>query len=468
MRERDVARLDTRTSNLRIGSVEQVASHARSAFVTAAHEPSPGMSGAKTVADLGSRGAALAVERSDFADWTSEDLAQLIEPSRVAARPSNVLALQRSAGNRAVSKVFSRAAVPSWSGADEGDSKALGTSETMRVVARQTSGARLPSPSAAAAVPAQIKGIQSTFHNQMREADDIIQGTQFHYDYVNGIYRETFTIHQVVLGQANLEALQSERVADAIIAGAALLAKFAPETAAASAIIKIWQFAQKVESIASKAGKVLTIAKAVGGGAKNKDGLGGAPMTPNELTLIGNQNIIAMMTQVADVRGSADAMLDAAIDVSTQIGMDAPDSGQLTAGQSVALTDTVAACEQLLAAIEPVLAALRALRDRRKVPVPSWIEFEQDIWIAYFNQVGRIGTGEALRSHMRDIGLFGRLGILEEHSMGMVWENADVPAKEDEATQQSVPAKTISGMEAVNAAAARLPVKYRRLMLLQN
>jgi len=177
-------------------------------------------------------------------------------PQPTQAQPSEtgvagyLLGLQRTAGNASVSLMLQREP-------------------------------RLPTPSAASALPAQILGAQREFHQLMGEANEILRGTKFHYDYVNGIYAENFKIFQVVVGQANLEQLQNDQIADAILAGLALAAKFAPETAAASAVIKVWQLAQKIEGFASKAGKAITIAKAVAGpGGKDTDGESAGPSDP--------------------------------------------------------------------------------------------------------------------------------------------------------------------------------------------
>lgn len=326
---------------------------------------------------------------------------------------------------------------------------------------------RLPAPSAAASVPAQIKGMQVAFHDRMREANAIINATKAHYDNVNSIYAENFNIHRVVVGQAKAESVRNDKMVAEILSIVGTVAKLNPEGAAATAIVNIAKFAVKVQNIAKKAGKVATIAEKVFGSEKGKAVAGSEPMTPTELALIGSEHVISMMTQVNDVRDSADAVLDTAVDLSTQIGMDAPDSGQLDSEQAAALAETAAACEQMMAAIEPVLAALKELNDRRKVPMPSWREIEQDIWIAYFSNTGSIGGG-LVRNHVREIGLFKRLGIVEITGMGMVWDQVQIAEGEDETRMQSMPRRQIIGMDAIEAAARSLPAKYRRLLLLTN
>jgi hypothetical protein len=91
------------------------------------------------------------------------------------------------------------------------------------------------------------------------------------------------------------------------------------------------------------------------------------------------------------------------------------------------------------------------------VPILSWLEVEQDIWIAYFTSVGHVGREAVLRRRMVQIGLWGpvgqpggRLGLAEDEEESwflgpMVFEGTKtVPGHEDEERQQSVPPQTMS------------------------
>lgn len=354
-----------------------------------------------------------------------------------------------------------------------------GSMLVQRDAAGQTAPApRLPTPSLASAIPAKVKGIQSQFHERMREATDIIEGTKFHYDYVNGIYAENYKIHRVVVGQAAEEELQNERIRDAIISAAALAAKMSPEGEAASLVVQIWQIAKKVEGVSSKVGKAITIAKAIAPGDKKAggDGDANAPAKPHELQLIGLENVVSLAMAVAQARDAGDSVLDAAVDLATQVAADTPDSGQLSAETGDALNEAATACEALLAETDRMMASLRTLRARRAVPIPSWHEVEQDIWLAYFNSIGHVPPQQVLQKHMVDIGLWGppgqpggRLGVADEIEGIMAYEGSKtIPGHEDEDKKQSVAPQTVSKSQLIQSAAATLPAKWRKIMLLSD
>jgi len=350
-----------------------------------------------------------------------------------------------------------------------------GTSPVVQRKPSADTAGRLPSPSAAASVPPRIKGVQASFHDLMREADEIVEGSRFHYNYVNGIYRENFKIHQVVVGQAGEEQLQNERVKDAILAGAMLAASFSPHGQAATLAVKIWQIAHKIEENAVRIGKVLTIAKAISPDKKKGDDAEGkGPAEPSELELIGLENLVSLASSLASARDAGDAVLDASVDFATQLATNAPDSGQLTKEESDALNESATLCETLLQQTEAMMAGVRALRERRKAPVPSWQEVEQDIWLAYFDAVGHVSSAQVVTNHMIDLGLWGppgqpggRLGVADEPEGFMLYEGSKTePGYEDQEKQQSVGPKTMTKTQLIKAAAASLPAKWRRIMLL--
>jgi hypothetical protein len=333
---------------------------------------------------------------------------------------------------------------------------------------------RLPAPSAAAAVPARIKGMQASFHDLMREANEIVEGTRFHYEYVNGIYSENFKIHRVVVGQAEAEHLQNERVREAILAGLELAASFAPEGKAANLAVKLWQGAEKIAKLAHRAEKAATIVQAIPAQKKAEGEPEGGPVPPQEFQLMGLEHVVSLASAIGNVRDNGDGVFDAAVDFATQVGTDAPNSGQLPQEQADALTECAAYCEGLMQQAEEFMSSLRALRDRRKTPVPSWQEVEQDIWLAYFNAAGYVNTAQIIGNHMIDLGLWGppgqpggRLGIADVREGFMLFDGSKTePGREDESKQESVPAKTISKMQLIQGAAATLPAKWRRIMLL--
>jgi hypothetical protein len=333
---------------------------------------------------------------------------------------------------------------------------------------------RLPAPTAAFAVPPRIKGMQVSFHDLMREANEIVDGTKFHYDYVNGIYSNNFTIHKVVVGQAEAEQLQNERIRESILAGIELAASFAPEGKAANFAIKLWQAAEKIEHFAHRAGKVVTIAQAASNQKKAEGEPEGGPATPQEFQLLGLEHVTSLASAIGNVRDNGDGVLDAAVDFATQVGTDAPDSGQLTPEQADALNDCAAYCEGLMQQADDFMSGLRAIKERRKTPVPSWQEVEQDIWLAYFNAAGYVNTAQVIGNHMVDLGLWGppgqpggRLGVADVAEGFMLFEGEKTePGREDESKQESVAPKTMSKMQLIQAAAAALPGKWRRIMLL--
>jgi hypothetical protein len=332
---------------------------------------------------------------------------------------------------------------------------------------------RLPSVSSAAAVPARIKGMQAEFHARMSEADEIVKGTKFHYDYVNGIYAGNFQNAQVVIGQAGEEQLRNEQIREAFVAGVSFALSFSPHGAAANVLIKIIQIAHKVDEARERVEKAAKVVEAIHG-AEKKEPAEGGPAQPSELQILGLEHVIELMSSIAEVSNAGNVVLDGAVDLSTDIGSNAPSSGALDAKDAEALNAAEAACSELLASTDPLLADLRQLRNRRKVTIPSWREVEQDIWLQYFASKGRIGTEEVLRNHMVDIGLWGpqgqpggRLGVAETVEGVMSYQDPKtVPAHEDEEKQQSVPATQVEWMQLIRNEAAALPAKWQRIMLL--
>jgi hypothetical protein len=359
-------------------------------------------------------------------------------------------------------------------------------SDSRPALQRQSAGAtapRLPVVSAASAIPAQIKAVQAAFHARMQEAVDIVEGTNFHYNYVNGIYAACYGIQQVVLGQAAEQKIESQKIAEGLLAGVELVVMvFAPEGEAVGAVGRILQIGEKVHKAALKVEKTVSILEAIeagaGGKEKKEEGEGSpAPAAPSEFRILGLEHVVSLALAVANVHNCGDRVLDGAVDLSTQIAADAPDSGALTAEQTAALDEALASSQQVLTETEPLLASLRTLRDRRKVPIPSWAETEQDIWILYFSSIGRCLMEPVIENHMVDLGLWGRrggppggrLGVSEEEALGgaQVFEGTKtVPGKEDEETQRSTAPQTITQMQAIQAEAAQLPAKWRRIMLL--
>jgi hypothetical protein len=338
---------------------------------------------------------------------------------------------------------------------------------------------RIPVASAASAIPAQIKGLQATFHDRMQEASDIVEGTNFHYNYVNGIYAGCFNNYQVALGQAAEQKVESAKIAEEILAPLELaVIIFAPEGEAVGVVERILQIGEKIHKTALGLEKTVTILEALEGKEATEKGEGNpAPAAPSEFQILGLEHVVSLALSVAHVHNCGDHVLDGAVDLSTQIAADAPDSGALTAEQTAALNDALTSSQQVLAETEPLLASLRTLRDRRKVPIPSWAETEQDIWITYFTSIGRCIMEPVIENHMVDIGLWGRrggppggrLGVSEEEGLGggQVWEGTKtVPGREDEETQQSTEPQTFTQMQLIQAAAGQLPAKWRRIMLL--
>jgi hypothetical protein len=349
-----------------------------------------------------------------------------------------------------------------------------GNDAVTRLLRDSGAGERLPSPSAAAAVPVRIKGTQATFHERMREANDIMKGTQYHYNYVNGIYAECFKIHQVVVGQAHEEDVKSEEIAEAIIAAASLALSFAaPEAEALGALGKIVEKAHKLDEWRERLEKTGKIVAAFKGGEHAEAAESAAP-DPSELRILSLEHVNELLFKVADVHNEGDLVFDQAVDISTQIATNAPDSGAIDAEQGEALDAAEAACNDILTATEELLASLRELRDRRSVPVPSWRETEQDIWIAYFASRHTIGGEEVLRNHMVDIGLWGppgqpggRLGVAEtEGAMSFYRDPKVIPEHEDEEKKETVGATTMEWMQVIEAEETKLPPKWQRVMLL--
>ncbi|HXB63729.1 MAG TPA: hypothetical protein VNV42_02525 [Solirubrobacteraceae bacterium] len=353
--------------------------------------------------------------------------------------------------------------------------RTAGNDAVTRMLQREEGGPRLPTPSAASAVPARVKGMQATFHERMREANEIMKGTQDHYNYVNGIYAECFKIHQVVVGQAHEEDVHNEEIAEALIAAASLALAFAaPEEEAVSVLAKIVEKAHELDEAREKIEKSGKILKAFEGGEEHTE-LGEAAMAdPNELRIYSLEHVNELLFKVADVHNQGDMVLDKAVDVATSIGSNAPNSGALDADEQAALDAAEAAGNEILAGAEDLLTELRQLRERRKVTVPSWRETEQDIWIAHFSARNAIGTEEVLCKHMVDIGLWGppgqpggRLGVAEtDGSLISFREPKFIPEHEDEKKQQTVGASMMDWMSIIEAEVAQLPPKWQRIMLL--
>ncbi len=352
-------------------------------------------------------------------------------------------------------------------------------SDSPLALQRQTAAApRLPVVSAASAIPAQIKGLQASFHDRMREASDIVEGTNFHYNYVNGIYGGCFNNYQVVLGQAAEQKVESAKIAEQILAPLELaVIVFAPEGEAVGVVARILQIGEKIHKTALGLQKTVTILEALGGKEETEKEGNPPPASPSEFQILGLEHVVSLALAVAHVHNCGDRVLDGAVDLSTQIAADAPDSGALTTEQTAALNEALASSQQVLAETEPLLASLRTLRDRRKVPIPSWAETEQDIWITYFTSIGRCLMEPVIENHMVDLGLWGRrggppggrLGVSEEEGLGgaQVWEGTKtMPGREDEETQQSTEPQTFTQMQLIQAEAGQLPAKWRRIMLL--
>jgi hypothetical protein len=356
--------------------------------------------------------------------------------------------LQRSAGNDAVARLLR-------------DSGASGAG-------------RLPSPTAAAAVPARIQGIQASFLERMEEALTIVRGTRDHYNYVNGIYAECFKIHQVVVGQAHEEDVQNAQIAEAIIAAASLAVGFAaPEAEALGVLGKIAEKGEEIDKWRERIEKAGKIAEAVKG-PEHEAAQDTGPTAPSELQILGLEHVNELLFKIAEVHNKGDAVLNQAVSMSTQIATNAPDSGAISDEEGEALDGAEAACQEILSSTEELLTELRALRDRRSVPIPSWRETEQDIWIAYFASRHAIGDEEVLRNHMVDIGLWGppgqpggRLGVAETEGMMSFYRDPKViPEHEDPEKQQSVAATTMEWLAVIEAEQATLPPKWQRIMLL--
>jgi hypothetical protein len=331
--------------------------------------------------------------------------------------------------------------------------------------------------STASAVPGRIKGIQADYHTRMKEANEIVEGTKFHYDYVNGIYAGNFDIAQVVVAQAKEEQLRNEQIREAIVAGASFALSFTPEGAAANMFMKIVKIAHKIDEARERLEKAAKVFDAISGSGESAEGPQGGPQEPAELQIASLEHVIDLAFSVARARDAGDKVLDGAVDLSTDIGSNAPNSGALSAEKEAALQEAQAACEELLTETDVLLDSLRQLRARRGVQIPSWREVEQDIWILYFSSMGRIPAEEVLRNHMVDIGLWGprgqpggRLGVAEVVEgilVKQVYEQPKtVPAHEDEKTGESVGETTMDWMQVVRADAATLPAKWARIMLL--
>jgi hypothetical protein len=331
---------------------------------------------------------------------------------------------------------------------------------------------------AASAIPAQIKGAQAAFHDRMGEAETIIEGTKFHYDYVNGIYAGNFKNAQVVIGQAAEEQLQNERIREALVSAASLGLSFSPEGEAANLFLKIVEIAHKLDEVREKAEKLAKIAEAISGGEEKVEGGEGGPAAPGELQIMGLEHVIELHRKVAVAHNAGDRVLDGAVDLSTDIAANAPSSGAIDDKQSAALTGAAEACQELIAATDLLMSELRELQARRSVTIPSWREVEQDIWILYFASRGRIGTEQVLRNHMVDIGLWGppgqpggRLGVAEVIEGTFVKQAFEepkvIPGHEDEEAGKSVGPQTLDWMQVVQGEAAVLPAKWRHIMLVE-
>jgi hypothetical protein len=316
--------------------------------------------------------------------------------------------------------------------------------------------------------------MQAAFHERMHEANEIIEGTKFHYDFVNGIYAANFEIAQVVVGQAKEEQLRNEQIRDGLVSGASLALSLTPEGEAANLFLKILTIAHKVDEAREKVEKAAKVYEMISGRGESVEAPEGGPQKPSELEIASLEHVLDLAFSVGRARDAGDKVLDGAVDLSTDIGSNAPSSGSLGAKQLEALQEAQSGCEEVLAATDALLDSLRQLRARRAVTIPSWREVEQDIWILYFASTGRIGTEGVLRNHMVDIGLWGprgqpggRLGVAETAEGLQSFEQPKtIPAHEDEETGKSVGETTMDWMQVVRAEAATLPGKWERIMLL--
>jgi hypothetical protein len=392
--------------------------------------------------------------------------AAIVRPPAPARSPATetLLALQRTAGNAAVTAMLQRVPNP---GAP-----------------------RLPTPSAAAAVPVRVRGMQQVFHQRMREANEILDGTKFHYDYVNGIYAENFNIHEVIVGQAAAEAATNEAIRGFLVDAALTAAGLGIEAKAAAAALKV---AEKARTAAMKAkpvaqhmkehgeimgaaGKIASYGgKAIGLMGMPKDAEGAGPADPKALRVVGLENVVRAIQHVNGFRDDGDALLDGSVDVTAALAAEAPDSGRLKPEDFEALNEIEAACEALLAEAERLLIEIRVLRDRRNVPIPSWHEVEQDIWLAYFTSKGYVPAGSnILLNHMVDFEMWGppgqpggRLQIDAYIDAFTRPPTVTLPGREDDEKKQSVQHVNVTRMGLIRSAAAQLPAKWARIMLLR-
>jgi Domain of unknown function (DUF4157) len=332
---------------------------------------------------------------------------------------------------------------------------------------------RLPSPSAASAVPALVKGMQKQFHAEMSEAAQIIRGIRFHYKFVNGIYAGAFGHAQAAAAAAKKEELKNEQIVDGIIGAASLVLSFTPEGEAANLAIKIAKSLEKVEAWHSRiegAGKVLSAL----GLSHEEEEKELDPEASTQQKIVGLEKVIELQNAVADAHNLSDRVFDEWVDVSTNIAENTPDSGALSSDQAAALQAAQSACQDVLAWNSDLMDSLRELQKRRQVRIPSWAETEQDIWIAFFASTGKIGTEESFREHMVSIGMWGppgqpggRLGVAESEEIGQLFRDPKVvPGHEDERKQQSVGASPMDWMSIIRRENAQLPAKWKRIMLL--
>jgi len=364
------------------------------------------------------------------------------------------------------------ASVLTQRGAIHGLHRTVGNAAVTRLLRQSNGGGRLPSPSAASAVPARIKGMQQQFHTAMREAAEIIDGIKFHYDYVNGIYAGAYGHAEEAAAAAHTEELKNERIREAVIGAASLALSFTPEGEAENLLGKIVESVHKIDEWRErleKAGKVKAAFSPTEDVEPHLDA-----DTPAEKQILGLEKVIELLTKVEIAHNHGDGVLDYAVDLSTQIAENAPDSDAIGSDEAGALNAAESACQEVLSSTDDLLAGLRELRDRRKVTIPSWAETEQDIWIGSFASSGRIGDEQTLRDHMVAIGLWGppgqpggRLGVAEtEGTLAFYRDPKVVPGHEDEEKQQSVGTTTMDWMQVIQGEAATLPAKWQRIMLL--
>jgi hypothetical protein len=359
--------------------------------------------------------------------------------------PDPTASLQSALGNRALTTMLQRE-----------------TTERGSLGVLQREPATKPSKLAASG-PSRIRSAQKSFHGLMKRSNAILSGTRDHLDYVNGIYAENVGIYQVVMGQASAAAKRNEEIQDGLIGGVQLLAQLAPGGPAVTGLLKLWQFAEKVEEFTDVAGKMVAVSR-IPVPAGVKDDATGGVKTPDSQRVASLEMLLKYMADLAKFRDHGDSILDTAVDAAIQMFTDEkPDKKGVDALAS--------ACERLVAETQTMVDEITRLETRRAVKIPSWQEVEQDIWLIQLSRSDPHSS--VIDNHCVDIGLWGpfgkpggRLGIADEEGSVMIYEGTKtIPGHEDEEQQQSLGAQSVSRSELIRAEAAKLPQKWAKILL---